>query len=465
MIFTALFFRTIRQKGSPLISFFAGVSLGMMMLIRPAETVFVAAAFFFYGIFQLLDKKQDRKKLFINFLIMSAGFAILACILMYVNKIQTGSPTTLAFSLYDTEEKWGFGNYGHNSGRGFWNFLTNSTRLFFWLVVFTIELAFLSLFEKRKENFFLFSIALLIGGFYYFYYSLGNVEYGPRYFFIFTGFLVFLSIRGVFLINDFLKKRFDVFRNAAFVPVYMIITILFMLTAVFPPIFRESISYTHNNALNSLKAIIAKNAPSDKKLIVFLRSDPDRSSFEFTHNLPELNDRIIYAIFLDSKTNELLRQKYSDRESYIIDFDFSTAKFFLRPYYNKPFEQRDVNVKIDDLLCAAFNYAQSVKNMDKTVELLDEALALSPGNPELSLRKAALLMDNKRFADAIPILKEASQKPGAESAIYALAMCYAKSNDKAKAIETFGDYLKKSDPASQYARRARFWIEYLSEGK
>ncbi|MCE1246421.1 MAG: glycosyltransferase family 39 protein [Firmicutes bacterium] len=461
MIFTALFFRTIKKSGTSIHAFFAGTALGMMLLIRPAESVFVAFSFFIYGLLQFFDKNQDKKQLFSKYLVMICGFAIPAGFLLYANKAQTGSPTTLAFSMYDTEEKWGFGNYGHNSGRGFWNFLTNSTRLFIWLVVFTIELAIISLFEKRKENFFLFSIIILVTGFYYFYYSLGNVEYGPRYFFIFMGLLIFMAVRGLFLADNWFKNRFKALQNAPLIETGILLTIIFMVVSVFPPVFREAISYTHSNALNALRQIINRDTSPDKKLLVFLRSDPDRSAFEFTHNLPGFRDRIVYAIFLDPETNEKVRAKFSDRECYIMDFDFTNSKFFVRPYYDKPFEQREKQVQIDDLLCAAFNYAQSVKNMDKTIELLDKALALSPGNPELALRKAAILMDHKRFKDAIPILEEAARQPGVDTPIYALALSYARSGEKEKGIETFRKFLTVADPNSQFARRAKFWIEYL----
>ncbi len=460
LLFTLMFFKTIKPDGKVIYSFFAGLSLGYAILIRPTEPVLYALLFFFYGIFLLIKEKERRPALFKAFLLTTLGIALMTGIVLFVNKAQTGSLTTFAFNTYTKEEGLGFGVYKHSFIRGVWNLLLSMSRLFVWLIVAGLELAFVSLFEKNRQSKF-FAILIFSTIFLYFsYYTIGEIEYGPRYYFAMMGFLMILSARGILFLQEKIVERF---KNSAFISILPIMAVIFAVFAQYPAILGTAYSHTRSVPHYKAKKMADSSIPAGEKAVILVRSYPGFIAFGQCTNLPELDERILWLIFLDEKTNDQVRSKYPDRKFYLLDFDEGRGTFVLKPDYTIPFDKRPNQVKVDDLVCMGLNYLKSVKNKEKALEQFNEALKLSPGNLMILMRRATVYMDSGQFASAIPDFQEiakVNQKiPGVW---FALGICNEKLGNKKEAGECFQRFLKLA-PNDANALRAKLWVEYLTQ--
>lgn len=458
LLFTFLFFRSLKHEGKWYHPFLAGISLGFALLIRPAGTVICAFIFFIYTIVLLVTGKFEKKLLLKRFSIAMGGFVIGFAVLLLINKIQNGSFTTFAYNVYDRAEKWGIGNFGHDYIKGFWNTLVSTSRLGFWTSVLMLESALIALFEKKKENYFLFALIIIPITFFFFFYSLGVIEFGPRFYFVFLGFLAILASRGIISAGYKLSKKFP---NTNPVHLFLASSLIFMLLSIYPPILKVAYKFTRENSINIVRNLIESQTPLEKKVLVFLRSDPHNKCSVFNSNLPGLNERIITALFLDPDTNNLIRKKFEDRSCFILDFDYRVNRYIIRPDYNMPFEKRDENTKIQDLIFSSYNYARSVRDKEKAIEQIDMALGISPDNTDLLLIKASILMDMEDFVNAITILEKITiDKQDVSQAYYALGICNLKTGRKKEASDAFEKFLETRSVGAN-ALKARFWIAYL----
>jgi len=509
LLFSLLFFRSLKQKSKWYHPFLAGISLGFALLIRPAGTVICVSIFFIYSIrifsgsivqnypplssppqaggrstpgvyfpplrggtkggverdainyknpIPLFTINNEKKMLLRRFMIALGGFALGFIALLLINKIQNGSFTTFAYNVYDKSEKWGMRHLGHDYIKGLWNTIVSTSRLGFWTTVFMLESAVIALFEKKRENYFLFALIIVPITFFMFFYSLGVIEFGPRFYFVFLGFLAILASRGIILMGYKLSKKFP---HTNPVHLFIASALLYMLISIYPPILKGAYRFTRGNSINIVRNLIKSQTPLEKKSIVFLRSDPHNKCSVFNSNLPGLDQKIVTALFLDPETNDLVRKKFKDRSRFILDFDYRVNRYIVRPDYNKPFKERDDNTKVQDLICSSYNYARSVPDKKKAIEQVDRAFTLSPDNINLHLIKASILMDMEDFSKAIPLLeKVVRENPNSGQTYFALGICYLKSGYKKSALLAFKKFME-TRPTGANAIKARFWILYL----
>ena len=460
LLFTLFFFRSIKENGKWFDCVLSGFSLGFSILIRPAESVLIALLFLLCGIILIAGDKSRRSSLLKAFAITAVSFACMMGVILLVNKIQTGSFMTFAFNIYNKGEKVGLGTYQHSLLKGLWNSLFSVSRLFIWISILGIELAVISLFEKKWENRFLFSLVITSIIFYFFYYTTGEVEYGPRYYFAMLGFLLILAARGIVYLDHVLKEKWNI---SNFAPVYIIFAVVFSVIAQYPPVLRSAFHHTRSISHYQVKTMAERRMPENEKAVVFVRSNPDSTAFAYTSNLPNLDDRILYLVFLDPDTNKEVRKKYPKRHFYILDFNRSQGGFILRDDYNVAFEKRADNLKTEDLIFAALNYSTSVKKPAEALKLLDEALKFSPGNPMILIRKAGVMMNTGDFQGALGVLnKIIDDNPGMVGVYFVRGLCLEKMGKKKEAAESFRRFLKAS-PRDDNAKRAYYWLEYLSK--
>jgi len=532
LLFSLLFFRSLKQESKWYHPFLAGISLGFALLIRPAGTMVCASIFFIYSIMifsgsivrnypplsfppqaggrstsgvyfpslrvgtkgEVESKKggikneeklplrvgtkgeverdainyknpiplftinNEKKMLLRRFMIALGGFALGFIALLIINKIQNGLFTTFAYNVYDKSEKWGMSQLGHDYIKGLWNTIVSTSRLGFWTTVFMLESAVIALFEKKRENYFLFALILVPIAFFMFFYSLGVIEFGPRFYFVFLGFLAILASRGIILMGYKISKKFP-YTNP--VHLFLASALLYMLISTYPQILKGVYGFTRGNSINIVRNLIKSQTPLEKKSIVFLRSDPYNKCSVFNSNLPGLDQKIVTALFLDPETNELVRKKFKDRSRFILDFDYRVNRYIIRPDYEKPFKERDDNTKVQDLIYSSYNYARSVLDKKKAIEQVDRAFALSHDNINLHLIKASILMDMKDFLKAIPLLeKVVRENSNLGQTYFALGICYLKSGYKKSALSAFKKFME-TRPTGANAVKARFWILYL----
>ena len=460
LLFTLLFFKATKPEGKVIYSLFAGLSLGFAILIRPSEPVIFALLFFCYGIFLLIKEKERRPALFKTFLLTTLGLAVTAAFVLYVNKAQTGSFTTFAFNTYTKEEGLGFGVYKHTVIRGGWNLLFSLSRLFIWMIIAGLELAFVSLFEKNRYSKFLSLLVLSTIFLYFSYYTIGEIEYGPRYYFAMMGFLVLLSARGIMFLQEKIRDRFG---NSAFISVLPIMAVIFAVIAQYPAALGTAYSHTHSVPHYKAKKMVESRIPTGEKAVILVRSYPGFIAFGQCTNLPELNERILWLIFLDKETNDKVRSKYPHRKFYLMDFDEGRGIFVIRPDYTIPYTERPNEVKVDDLVCSGLNYLKSIKNQEKAIAQFNEALKISPGNMMIIMRRATIYMDAGQFASATADFRKITKQNGNIPGVwFALGICNEKLGNKKEARECFLRFLELA-PNDANALRARLWVEYLSK--
>lgn len=460
LLFTFLFFRAVKSEGKWFHALLAGLTLGFAVFIRPVEPVLYGLLFFLYGIFLIIKEKERRPSLFKTFLFTTLGLAVMAGLMVYVNKVQTGSFTTFAYNVYTKAESLGFGVYQHNVLRGVWNLLFSASRLFIWVIVAGVELAAISLFEKKRENRFFFLIIIATITLYFLFFSIGEVEYGSRYYFAMLGFLILLSARGMVFLQEKIRERIQ---NSAFISILPILAVLFAILAQYPVMLGTAYSHTHGIPQYKANITAQSSIPAGEKAVVLVRSYPGFTAFGQTTNLPELNERILWLIFLDSETNHQVHKKYPDRKFYLMDYDEGRGIFVIRPDNAIPFDERSTGLKVDDLVCSGLNYLKSVKNKDKALEQLNKALKLSPGNMMVLMRRATVYMDAGQFASANHDFQEiAGKNPEIPGVWFAMGICNERQGNKKEARECFLRFLELA-PNDANALRARLWVDYLSK--
>lgn len=457
LLFALFFFKAIKSKSITVCSFFSGISLGAAILVRPAESILCGLSFFLYVIFLILSDKENRLNIIKNFCAAILAFLPVLFFALWVNKEQTGSYTTFAFLVFDDQEKWGMGTYGHNAYRGIWNTLISVFRLFIWVPILTIEASIISLWEKRKENYLFFIFAVMIVCFYFFYYSLGVIEYGPRYYFVFIGFLMLLAARGFILTLQKIAVKVPLFKKIGAV---ILAIAIFMLTASYPAITHRTIKQTKYMTVNQASRLLEQYSAEYGKILVFVRNIPG-----YTVNLPDTNDDIIIALFLDPKTNSQVIQAFKEKQRHIFIMNYieTDNSVKMTPYDQKPFEEKDNNIKIAELLVAAYNYAHTVRNWEKALELMDEALKISPHNHQLTIQKAAVLMELNRYDEAAGIFEGIIKQDPQSELNFLLGICYKKTGDNAKALEAFSKAASSRGSMGGHRAKAESWVEYLSK--
>lgn len=461
LLFTFLFFRTVKTEGKWFHALFAGLTLGFAVFIRPAEPVLYGLLFFLYGMFMIIKEKGRRDELAVSFLFTTLGFALMAGLLLLVNKAQTGSLTTFAYNVYTKGESLGFGVYEHNAMKGVWNLLFSASRLFIWVAAAGAELAIISLFEKKRESRFFLLMVIATVILYFLFFSIGEVEYGPRYYFAMLGFLILPAARGIVFLQERIREKAG---NSTLISVFSLMAVLFAVLAQYPAMLGTSYTHIHAIPQYKVKTVAERGIPAGENAVVTVRSYPGFTAFGQTTNLPEFNERILWSIFLDSRTNDEVRRKFPDRKFYLLDFNESRGNFVLKPDYTVPFAERPVEMQVDDLAVSGMNYLKSVKNKDKALEQFNRALELSPGNPVVLLWRAGAFMDMGNFSSAASDLQEIGKKnPEIPGIWFALGICNEKQGNKKEARECFLRFLKLA-PNDGNALRAKLWADYLSTG-
>ncbi len=292
----------------------------------------MGGTFFLLSIFFLITRK-DRFEIFKRFiviLIFSLGGIFL---ILSANKYYTGDYLKFAFNLFRENEKWGIGSLRHNAWRGTWNTFYATARSLAWSAPFLFELALVSLFFKdRKKAAFLWSIFLAFTAFYFGWYTVGNFEYGSRFYLTGLVYLFSPAAYGMVSIFEFLKSKsikIGTAQNA------LLITILLFTVFV---IYPSQLNFINESFKNIPRIHITRQArhlreETGKKIIVFIAGTMDPRADTITRNIyPTEKQDILYLLFLEPEKNEELIQKYYPNHSpYIAYYDTGSNTFALKP--------------------------------------------------------------------------------------------------------------------------------------
>ena len=434
-------------------SLLGGFSLIMLLLIRPADGGIICLGIFPWVIWTII-KSENKGKFIFKLTPILAGFCLGIASLMLVNNIQNGNPFLFSFVKNRADELWGFGNVLHTPVKGIWNVTFSILRTGFWVFPFIVVSSFFSILKKKQESIFLIIIALGFPAFYFFYYSLGIVEFGARYYY--PAFLVLMPVAANGILEIFeiptVKKRF---LKENLITAYIILCSLFMMTGVYPGLFS---SIQKNYAINKkIYTWLENPLNSNEKIITIIKNVPAKKTNLFIRNhLNYKNQNNISAIFFLPGKNREIINAFPNRKPYLVSFDYRKNNFSIIPYTQK--DKPDVG----DFVFAAINYEASAGNIDKAIEIFKNADRLYPNNLFVEYPLGVLLYKHKKYKEAAEVLEKLVQhNQNHDDAYYFWGRSLGNLGKREKALEILNMFIKKF-PKSSRIPRAKEWIKYYS---
>jgi hypothetical protein len=342
-LFLLFMFRSIRHP-TPINGIIAAAGLGMMLLIRPLDSVLVSIPFLIYYGFQWSRKQKTGFK---NLLAFVLTMCFILGILLTYNFLTNGHPLKMGYMVYLGEGRGlGFGakiyqTAEHNPFLGRQNIAKNLTALnkylFGWPFSSFLALVPLLFIRRRKKDI-LQKDLLLACGFLsqtvgLFFYWGAFVFISPRLFFSTFPLLILLSARGIYE----LKRALDT-RNIVLMPIRSN-TILELVIIVFTAYaflitlpqwvkspksewFFERMDHHFAGVNPDIHKTIKRLVPP-KSLVIFKFLYVPYENFPtgwwssgFLNNMPDLKGDIIYAMDTGEGNNRLF-QCFPDRNIFM----------------------------------------------------------------------------------------------------------------------------------------------------
>jgi tetratricopeptide (TPR) repeat protein len=432
--------------------FIAGLALGMAALIRPGDGLFLIAGFlplFISG----LKKSGGIKNAVFGLIIFGIGVSILLAILGYANLVQNGNPLVMGFAKYDPDESFGFGGNGHTPVHGVWNIFISLVLLSFWVVPF-ITPGLLVAFRRmglRTLAYILPSAAILI--LYFFFYSIGNVGFGPRYLYPGWVLLIPLAAGGLSYLPDYLPGRLKL-SSGAFVTALLIIFVAFTAFAplsVISPKFRTEFGNLRADAdkfkalqVQGKSLLITGNFPSRLVYLdVFNSPKPDKEERMTTYYLlPEENLKLIKA--------------YPDRKPYVVFLDPASNNYVIQPYP----VGAEGGYSPDEYNLAAINYHKFTLFLSRAADAFDKAYQSSGGNLSLLFNKVIICYQMKDYKTVEATSRKILEiDPSFTPAYYYLGISTGEQGNLKEAVDNLNVFISQNPP-SGIAEKAKVWIDY-----
>ncbi|MBI5375571.1 MAG: glycosyltransferase family 39 protein [Candidatus Schekmanbacteria bacterium] len=350
-LFIYLFFKAI-EKHSIVLSMLCGLSLGFAYNIRPLTAVTFTSPFLVYGTYLLFRKKIKITQV----IIFSIAVILLMVGYFSYNYMLTDDIFLTPFNKYCPTDHLGFGKdiglpylseYGHDFADGWQNTRDNLRELSsdllgfpkisFLLVIVPFLIGGTTLFEK----FFLGAFVINIAG--YFCYYFNGIAYGPRYYFETVFFLLFLFLKGLIRVKEFVTKKLSgknimaSQESAQFIIPLIFILLLLRTCIVSIP---EKVQIYGNrfwNLDNTLEHTMANSGLHNA--VVFIRSGyfrereaaPNYYGAGFIKNSLKLDNDIVYARDFGDEEDLNLMKHFPGRRPY--RFVFNESLITANRYY------------------------------------------------------------------------------------------------------------------------------------
>lgn len=435
-------------------SVLGGIAVLFLFQIRPSDGAVILTGFIPWLIYTALEF-EDRKKGILMILPVLLGGLLGGVLLILANQIQNGNPFLLGFIKYRPHEKMGFGSYGHTPLRGLYNFAYSTMRMAFWTVPLMLLGTLSALCFKKKETILLLIPPACFLLFYFFYYSLGNEEFGARYYHPVLMFLILPGAGGWALLKD-KASGIKLLPSGGIVPAYMIATGLFLIFGVYTAI----LPYVHGEyARFKNSVLVIKNPPFiQEKSIIFCLTVPGSNDNYLTTNDWDYKDqKILRVLSLMPEENRELMEALKERKPYLLDYDYNANRFQIIPYPAGDME------KASNYLYAAENYRFSVLDNKKAEECYKRAIEMDPQNPRYQFALGRFYFDTNNYRAALDIFSSLIKQPsGFADEYYFLGRCHGELGQTDDAINTLEHFIK-AYPQSPLASKARQWVIYYKK--
>lgn len=349
------------------------------------------------------------------YLALTLGLGIGLLLLGITNQLQNGHPLQLGFTVYDPTDRWGLGVRGHNGLRMIWNQSYSLGRWMTWMPAGWGLLAVVGFFSSAGQSWPVRALtlaALAQLAFYACHFSLGVVEYGPRYWMNATAILSLLAGQGLVtasgalsgLRSSSLRPAGEAARSGPWLT--SLATILFLHTLLsLTAISRACHQRIAPDALSyraCLKDVQSRGTPS----LVFVTAEPgSRTPMWVRFNSPFLDGPVLFVHFLAPPENAHLMKTFPNRKGWRLRL--STSSDGQAAYALKAYSLEDTLKEDGDAWRAAGeNYLTEVNSPDKARACFEHILKLEPANPLAHGYLGRVALDKKDYRSAARHLTE-----------------------------------------------------------
>lgn len=449
------FFRGLKENSTKYYAIMAA-SLVLLVQIRPVDAALVMLPILIYFAINMITSK-DRKTHYKCLLFLGIGFAVSGGSTAIVNYIQNGSPTKLSFMVFNPDEKWGFGTFGHSIYRGIWNVLFSTIRMSLWTMPLFIELALIALFGKSEKVSIIYWIFALYIVFFIGFFGIGGREFGARFFFVPYLMLSIPAARGLVLIDEFLRKKakFEGFSAKIFIPACIICIVPF----VYPMIL--NMANKDVERICKINNIIPEKIPESQKALLFMTPN----IYLDANNDPWLKNRVLRVLFLEPEKNLSLMEKFPERVPYLYRYDSATKDFIIERY---PAELCKKSEEIDRRLLswayynAGLQYFTGVKNPEQAAVFFRKAIEADPQNAAAYGNLMFIYFSNEELDKAEELLKILLNNCKDNIAYYYMGRIEGKRGNYSLACSYLRKYIESGVEGSE-AQKALGWIKKYSE--
>jgi hypothetical protein len=293
------------RRGNVSYGVLAGIWIGCAFVNRPFTALLVAAPFLIYFFVSTPWRQHSR---WIWFL---AGSAPLLLLLLYYNRQITGNPFLQVTTWVDAEERLGFVK-GYTPLHGLRFMAWRLRDLLYWAspaVLVLLPPAFwFAIRLKRGWAALVTSVFIVVVLGYFFYWSYGGNQYGPRFYFEAYPF----ASLGVAAI---------LFGNGGRIPGRRILQIAFILGAVFSVCTLPRHTVVEHGVIDERRDLYnLVERENIENAVVIVSSDTGvqrpMAKADLIRNGINLDASVLYAVDLGEERNNILRKHFNQREFY-----------------------------------------------------------------------------------------------------------------------------------------------------
>ena len=432
----------------------AGLSLAYLLQIRPQDGLLILVGTLPLVVYLARRRsaggQRAVKRAPARFALVLILFALGVGALMLVNKVQTGQAGLFAFLKYEPTERWGFGTLGHSPLRGLWNMAYTFMRAGFWAVPFLAVLALISMVRRQLAVTLLVMPAVAFAAFYFFYYDLGGMDVGVRFYLPALILLCVPAAGGVLAIKDVWEKSRRP-GSADFLPSLVALVAAFMVLGVFPPLLTE-VGSRFEQSVNLYRQTTHPSEVQGRS-IIFLGDDPDRKNNLFTRNTWRYDEQTnLMVYYLTPQENLELIKRFPDRQPYFVFLNMESRRYEVT-------SQVDNSESPHNYVLAARNYRYGVEDTDRAEEAYMSALALDRYNINTVVELAGLYVSHKEYEKAVPLYRAVIATGRYPAVQYLLGRTFGEMGRKDEAIEVLEAFAETwSDEVLK--TKAQGWIDY-----
>lgn len=435
-----LFLRARRARGSLLLPLASGLALGLAVLTRPLDCGPLVVAMALWHV--ALERTEPGELRSMRLLLIPLAAGMVSAVLLVCNLQQTGDPFTSGYNVDYGTGVLGVG--GHSAAAGVLNTLYSSSRALVWGAPLMAELVVVCLWWRFDTH-----VAMLVGYAtltaiaFAFYFNLGQVEYGARYYLCAWAFLTLVAGAGA----DALLRRWRT--SARQVVGVALFLAIFAGGGQWPGMLGAAATLHQQGA--TLNRWIDTTA--GKKAIVFIRVTADNMAAYLNRNLCDMNAQALRVLFLDPAMNRRLRRHFSGLNACILDFDEDSRRYRLLPF--------DGCARSDtDLIVAGINYDVSARDTDAAIREWEGVPAASPAYLAALYDMFRVAFRQGHHAQVTRLARTFLRKNDAMAEVYFLWGRSLLSEDRsAQAVMELEKAVARYPGGSVEGDRARRWLE------